>query len=63
MPSSNATRPSPADWGALLLRVSLGIMFLAHGFVLKVVTFGPAGTAQFFVSVGLPASQSESPPE
>jgi putative oxidoreductase len=55
MSSSAARRPSPAEWGALLLRLSLGVMFLAHGFVLKVVTYGPAGTAQFFVSVGLPA--------
>ena len=53
MPSS--TSPSPADYGVALLRVSLGAMFLAHGVVLKLLTFGPAGTAQFFVSIGLPA--------
>lgn len=37
-----------------LLRVSLGVMFLAHGLVLKLMTFGLAGTAAFFESVGLP---------
>ena len=43
-----------ADYAALLLRVSLGIMFIAHGFVLKYLTFTLAGTAQFFESIGLP---------
>jgi len=38
-----------------LLRVALGIMFLTHSVVLKVFTFGFAGTAQYFVSIGLPA--------
>ena len=47
--------PTLADYGATLLRVSLGAMFLAHGLLLKLMTFGAAGTAQFFVSVGLPA--------
>ena len=42
--------------GAALLRVSLGIMFLAHSVVLKLFTFGLAGTAGYFVSIGLPAS-------
>lgn len=42
-----------ADWGALLLRVVLGGLFLAHaGLKLFVVT--PAGTAGFFGSLGLP---------
>lgn len=49
------TRPSPPELGVTLLRVALGIMFLAHSIVLKLLTFGLAGTAQFFVSVGLPA--------
>ncbi|MBE9029429.1 DoxX family protein [filamentous cyanobacterium LEGE 11480] len=42
-----------APYAILGLRVSLGILFLAHG-LLKVFTFTLAGTAQFFVSVGLP---------
>lgn len=41
--------------GAFVLRLSLGIMFLAHG-LLKVLVFGPAGTAGFFGSVGLPGA-------
>ncbi|KAA2213359.1 DoxX family protein [Teichococcus oryzae] len=38
---------------ALLLRLSLGILFLAHG-LMKVFVFTPAGTAQFFESLGYP---------
>jgi len=38
-----------------LLRVCLGVMFLAHSVVLKLFTFGLPGTAAFFNSVGLPA--------
>ena len=40
--------------GATLLRVALGIMFIAHSVVLKYFTFTLAGTAQYFVSIGLP---------
>jgi putative oxidoreductase len=39
---------------SLVLRVSLGAMFLAHSVYLKGVVFTLAGTAQFFVSIGLP---------
>jgi putative oxidoreductase len=42
--------------GAALLRISLGVMFLAHSVVLKLFTFGLAGTAGYFASIGLPAS-------
>ena len=38
---------------ALLLRLSLGILFLAHG-LMKVFVFTPAGTVQFFESLGYP---------
>ncbi len=41
--------------GAALLRVAPGIMFIAHSVVLKYFTFTLAGTAQYFVSIGLPA--------
>ena len=37
-----------------LLRVSLGIMALAHG-LMKILVFTPAGTVGFFASLGLPA--------
>jgi putative oxidoreductase len=40
--------------GNALLRVSLGLMFIAHGLILKYFTFTLAGTAQFFQSIGLP---------
>jgi len=43
-----------APYGALLLRVSLGVMFIAHGAYLKFFVFTLAGTAQFFGSLGLP---------
>jgi len=43
-----------SEWGATLLRVSLGVMFLAHSVVLKLLTYGLPGTAAFFQSAGLP---------
>jgi putative oxidoreductase len=49
-------RPSSSDYAALLLRVSLGIMYIAHSVVLKWMTFTLAGTAQYFESLGLPAA-------
>jgi len=42
-----------APFAALLLRVSLGVLFLAH-VGLKIFVFTPAGTAKFFASVGMP---------
>lgn len=42
-----------APYAALALRVALGGLFLAHA-GLKIFTFTPAGTAQFFESVGFP---------
>lgn len=46
--------PHTAPLAAFLLRVSLGVMYLTHSLVLKVGTFGMAGTVQFFESIGLP---------
>ena len=43
-----------AALGATLLRVSLGVMYLAHSVLLKLLTFGLAGTAGYFESIGLP---------
>ncbi|MCG7363496.1 DoxX family protein [Roseomonas sp. ACRSG] len=43
-----------APHATLLLRVSLGILFLAHGFYMKVLTFGLAGTMGYFGSLGYP---------
>lgn len=45
---------SNSDLAALVLRLSLGIMYLAHSIVLKLSTFELAATAGFFVSFGLP---------
>lgn len=45
------TRTAP--YAALVLRVTLGALFLAHA-GLKIFVFTPAGTAQFFGSLGLP---------
>ena len=42
-----------AALGTALLRVALGVMFLAHG-LLKVLVFTLPGTAAFFASVGFP---------
>jgi putative oxidoreductase len=45
------TRTAP--YAALILRLSLGILFLAHA-GLTFFVFTPAGTAKFFGSLGLP---------
>ena len=44
-----------APWGALILRLGLGILFLAHG-LLKLLVFKPAGTYEYFKSLGLPGT-------
>lgn len=41
------------DLASLILRIALGVMFLAHGST-KLLVFTPAGTAQFFESLGFP---------
>lgn len=41
------------DYAALLLRVTMGISFIAHAW-LKYAIFTPAGTVQYFQSLGLP---------
>ncbi len=45
-----------APYAALLLRVTLGVMFIAHSLILKYFTFTLPGTAQFFESLGLPGA-------
>jgi putative oxidoreductase len=42
-----------APYGAFVLRVVTGALFLAHA-ALKIFVFTPAGTATFFQSVGVP---------
>ena len=57
--TTTAERPSPiagvdnAALAALVLRVSMGVLFLAHA-GLKLFVFTPAGTAGYFASLGLP---------
>jgi putative oxidoreductase len=43
-----------APYAAFLLRVGLGVLFLAHGLVLKVMTFTIPGTVGYFESIGYP---------
>ena len=42
------------EYGIALLRISLGVMFIAHSVLLKYFTFTLAGTAGYFESIGLP---------
>ena len=44
-----------APYAALLLRLTLGVLFLSHA-ALKIFVFTPAGTAGFFQSIGLPGT-------
>lgn len=43
-----------APYAALLLRVSMGILFILHGAYLKIFVFTMAGASGFFASLGLP---------
>ena len=45
-----------APYAALVLRVTLGVMFIAHSLVLKHFTYTLPGTAQFFESIALPGA-------
>ncbi|HDS1649848.1 DoxX family protein [Stenotrophomonas maltophilia] len=53
MTPSAASAPPLAPYGATLLRLALGVLFLIHGLT-KLLVFTPAGTAAFFESLGLP---------
>jgi putative oxidoreductase len=50
---SLSTPNGQAAYAALLLRLSLGVMFVAHA-ALKLFVFTLPGTAQFFESIGYP---------
>jgi putative oxidoreductase len=45
---------SSSAFGITLLRMALGVMWIAHA-LLKLLVFTLPGTAQFFASVGFPA--------
>lgn len=44
-----------APYAALVLRLALGVLALAHG-LMKIIVFTPAGTVGFFESLGLPGA-------
>lgn len=45
--------PELVGYAALLLRISLALMFFAHAW-LKIAVFTPAGAAKYFESLGMP---------
>lgn len=47
------SRSDLIPYAAIILRLSLGALFLAHG-LLKLLVFKPSGTAAYFRSLGLP---------
>jgi len=57
MPNQTSAIQNPIqtnpETAALILRLALGSMFLAHG-LMKLLVFTPAGTAGFFASLGVP---------
>ncbi|WP_079203244.1 DoxX family protein [Pseudomonas sp. CC6-YY-74] len=50
---ANTHYPASAS---LLLRVALASMWISHGLILKLLTFGVAGLAAWLVSIGLPGA-------
>ena len=50
------TRTNLTSIATTLLRVALGVMFIAHSLWLKLFVFTLSGTAAFFTSIGLPGS-------
>jgi putative oxidoreductase len=53
---SSRKRDIGQDYGALVLRLGLGAVLLAHSLYLKLMVFTLGGTAQFFESIGLAGS-------
>lgn len=51
---TNVPSNNTADYGALVLRLALGAMYLSHG-LLKIFVFTLPGTAAFFSAQGFPA--------
>jgi|GEM_PF-183201 len=48
------TQNQVSEMATFVLRLALGFMFIAHSWLLKLFVFTLAGTADFFVSIGLP---------
>lgn len=55
-PHIHLSPASQSQLSALILRISLGIIMLAHSLYLKLIVFTLPGTAKFFASIGLPES-------
>jgi putative oxidoreductase len=55
MEASVMTDDQLRSYGVLLLRLALGTMFIAHSVIYMLLTLTLDGTAEFFVSIGLPA--------
>ena len=53
MTASVSAPAARADLAALVLRLSMGVLFLIHA-GLKIFVFTPAGTVGYFQSLGLP---------
>ena len=51
--AATGTTVDQSELAALVLRVTQGFLFIAHA-GLKIFVFTPAGTAEFFQSIGLP---------
>jgi putative oxidoreductase len=49
---------SNSSHGALITRVGLGLVLIAHSLYLKLVVFTLPGTAAYFSSIGLPAASA-----
>jgi putative oxidoreductase len=48
------TQAQLTDTAVFLLRVALGVMFLSHSLILKLLDFTLPGTVEFFIYFGLP---------
>ena len=52
--SNSNSKTNDQSWGLSILRIHLGIILLAHGW-LKISVFTIAGTVDYFASLGLPS--------
>lgn len=53
-PHIHLSTASQSQLAALILRLSLGIIMLAHSLYLKLMVFTLPGTANYFANIGLP---------
>jgi putative oxidoreductase len=53
MTDARSSATGSSDWAATILRLSLGGLFIAHGW-LKLFVFTPAGTYGYFEKLGMP---------